>query len=69
MVFSLSTFSGNNGKVEIYDATGKLVRTLNVSAGEKNISVNEENLNDGIYFCRFIADGKELGNDKMVIVR
>jgi len=69
MIFSLTNFSNENGVIEIYDATGKLARTISVSAGEKNISVNEENLNDGIYFCRYVVNGNEVANEKMVIVR
>ncbi|MFI5164955.1 MAG: T9SS type A sorting domain-containing protein, partial [Bacteroidia bacterium] len=69
MIFSLATFSNDNGTIEIYDATGKLVRTINVLTGEKNISVDETNLNDGIYFCRYVVNGNEVGNVKMAIAR
>jgi serine protease AprX len=69
MIFSCSAFSKAAGTIEIYDATGKLVRTIPVAQGEKNSSANEMDLNDGIYFCRFMVNGEEVGNNKMVIAR
>ena len=47
--------------LDLYDATGRRIRTIShgeVEAGEHRFTFNIEDLSAGMYFCRLVIDGK-----------
>jgi hypothetical protein len=64
-------YTGSNtaNKAMLYDMNGQLVWSTNVSGSSGNISLDVSALPAGIYFVRFIADGKELLSSKLVVMR
>jgi hypothetical protein len=58
-------------RVDLYDITGRLVRTLmhsTLSAGSHNIVVNGDGLASGIYLLK-IANGRDVRARKLVLVK
>jgi len=67
--FELPKYS--NVKLNVYDASGKLVATLingSVNAGKYEIPFDGTNLASGVYFCKFEADGYSTVN-KMILLK
>jgi hypothetical protein len=64
-------YTGSNtaNKAMLYNINGQLVWSSNVSGSSGNISLDVSVLPAGIYFVRFIADGKELLSSKLVVMR
>ncbi|WP_165851367.1 T9SS type A sorting domain-containing protein [Brumimicrobium aurantiacum] len=59
---SLNNYT-NSMKLEIIDLTGKKVKTLNYSSQgnvEFKMSIDISNLRNGLYFCKFTSDGKQV---------
>ncbi|MDI6840536.1 MAG: T9SS type A sorting domain-containing protein [bacterium] len=54
--------------LKIYDLSGKLVKTIGVSAGSREIAVNLEELPNGIYFVKMEA-GKFTATRKLTIIK
>jgi hypothetical protein len=52
------------GKLYMYDSSGRLVRTERVYHGWNNVDVSQ--LAAGIYFYRLMDGGSELGSGKIV---
>ncbi len=69
MNFSYSFLAGEIGTIEIFDATGKLIKAISVQASEKNIQTNETAWSEGIYFCRFVVNGEMVGSQKISVVK
>jgi hypothetical protein len=53
----------------LYDVNGRLVWNTNFSGSNGNISMDVSILPTGIYLVKFIADGNELLNTKLVIAK
>lgn len=51
-------------KVEIYNTTGQLVKTQQLSASDNKINV--EQLESGIYYVRIYSEGKYMKSDKII---
>ena len=57
--------------IQLYNTRGQLIKTLHdnfENAGEKQLTLNTESLNNGIYFCRIIADN-QTKNVKLLIMK
>jgi hypothetical protein len=54
---------------ELYDMTGKLIRSFNLSSGEKEFSLETENLNKGIYLVKVKTENSGLVIKKVSVVK
>ncbi len=63
------TQDASQAKVYIYHSSGTLAETINIEPGSNSKSVNTDNLSNGIYYCRFIVDGKTVKTVKLVIAK
>ncbi|MFL5764616.1 MAG: T9SS type A sorting domain-containing protein [Bacteroidia bacterium] len=55
--------SGNNATAAIYDATGKLLKYVELQAGGQQVDISE--LPDGLYFIT-LSDGKKLSSARFI---
>ena len=56
--------------LELYDLTGRMVKSTELGSGEGVVAVNVENIATGTYFCKIVTENKELvSQNKIVIVR
>ena len=62
---------GNNidGKMNLYDVTGKLISSYNLDSNKGILQMNEQNLNNGVYFYHILVGEKTLKTDKIVIIK
>ncbi len=70
MVLNFSSKSNTNGRIEIRNVAGQLMKTydaVKVVNGLNVIQVKDLNLNAGIYIVNLIQDGKTLGISKVNI--
>jgi len=70
MMLNFTSKSNSDGRVEILNLAGQLVKTydaIKVLNGLNVIQVNDLNLNQGVYIVNLIQDGKNLGNSKLNI--
>ncbi len=63
------TQDASQAKVYIYHSSGTLAETINIESGSNSKSINTGNLSNGIYYCRFIVDGKTVKTVKLVIAK
>jgi hypothetical protein len=63
-----SIISGSATKLVLFDITGRLIRTYDLSKGINNrLNISENNLEDGVYFFSLVVDGKILQNKILII--
>ncbi len=62
---------GGYAKAEfkLFDVTGKLVSKYDIVSNEGSIDINEQNLNNGVYFYRILVEEKTIKIDKIVIIK
>jgi len=60
---------GQQGILQVFDITGKLLRDYRLTAGNNSLYINEEQLDNGIYSYRVLIDEAVILNDKLVIVK
>jgi len=65
--FSYAVPSGSQGTIVIRNLVGSMVQTEQVSDGSGKMTLNTASLNDGIYFCSLVLDGKISQTKKLVI--
>jgi len=58
-----------NGRVEIYDLSGKMILKQKIESNSDHIELNTENWKAGIYSYKIIIDGNIVVADKLVIVK
>ncbi len=68
------TFQNNSklqtrNELNINNANGKLLRTLQFSPGENKLTADLSDLEAGIYFYSFIQDGESAGSQKLIILK
>lgn len=62
--------SGEEGALSIYDVCGKLVAEYKLPTDENILVLNEQDLREGIYFCRYTCNGKQIAlTTKLVILK
>ncbi|HEX8514777.1 MAG TPA: T9SS type A sorting domain-containing protein [Bacteroidia bacterium] len=70
MNFEYSMNENSEGIFEIFDLSGKLVTAISLSAGEeKQIVIDENQLNSGIYFYKVKINGELKTSNKLVIIK
>ncbi len=58
-----------NAKFNLFDITGKLIQTKNITSNEGSLFINEQNLDNGIYFYSILVGEKTIKTDKIVIIK
>lgn len=56
-----------NAHLQLIDITGKIVKTENVIATSKNMTLNLDGLNKGIYFVQILHDNTIVSSEKLVL--
>lgn len=69
IVFEYDLRSTEKGLLGIYDLTGKLILTYNLAVGENKLQITNSGLENGIYQCNLMVDGKIMQNAKLVIIK
>ena len=67
--FTISYNIEQNATLYIFDAQGKQVYSLLLSAEQKSIEVNNLNLANGIYMYKVLNSGNMLHNGKLIILK
>ncbi len=57
------------GSMNLYDVTGKLINTYNLSNTTGSIDINEDQLHNGIYFYCILVEGIKVNTNKIVIIK
>jgi hypothetical protein len=65
--YNLGTYA--NAKFNLFDITGKLIQTKNIATNEGSLFINEQNLDNGIYFYTILVGEKNIKTDKVVIIK
>jgi hypothetical protein len=65
--YDLGSYS--NATVRLFDITGKLITGYNLSETKGILQMNEQNLNNGIYFYSILVGEKTIKTDKIVIIK
>jgi hypothetical protein len=62
---------GGHAKAEfkLYDVTGKLLSVENMTENEGTLIVNEQNLNNGVYFYHILVGENTIKTDKVVVIK
>lgn len=66
MTFSFAPLE-NEGVLELFDFTGKCVLRFSLQAGQSKMETDLSALPAGIYFSRLSANGKTVGDEKIVL--
>lgn len=56
-------------ELKLYDITGKLISTKNMTENEGTLIINEQNLHNGVYFYHILVGEKTIKIDKIVIIK
>ncbi len=59
----------SNAKVNLYDITGKVLGSYKLYDTKGILQMNEQNLNNGIYFYSILVGEKTIKTDKIVIIK
>ncbi|HEU4718693.1 MAG TPA: S8 family serine peptidase [Bacteroidia bacterium] len=65
--FSCSLDAGQTGTIEIFDAMGKCVKTIQLLPGQQTAEEDLADLVAGIYFCRMTVNGNFEAEKKMIV--
>lgn len=70
-IMNLDYNLGNDSEatMKLFDVTGKLISTYTLQNTKGSISINEQNLTNGIYFYSILVKEKVIKNNKIVIIR
>ncbi len=55
--------------LNLYDVTGKLMNTYKLPSNKGTLQMNEQILQNGIYFYHIIVEGKSIKTNKIVIIK
>ncbi|MBL0328689.1 MAG: T9SS type A sorting domain-containing protein [Bacteroidetes bacterium] len=69
MTLECNLLDTENGKLTIYDITGKFIRTYTLANGTKQLTVDAQLLEAGIYLYDVIVDGKKIEINKFAIIK
>jgi hypothetical protein len=64
-----SAFETGKAILNIYDVTGKKIAEHFVNSKNKILTINENNLDAGVYYYQIIIDNKPVKSDKLVIIK
>ncbi|MBI3520255.1 MAG: T9SS type A sorting domain-containing protein [Bacteroidetes bacterium] len=55
--------------MNLYDVTGKLMNTYKLPSNKGMLQMNEQILQNGIYFYHILVEGKSIKTDKIVVIK
>ncbi len=56
-------------QLELYDNTGRRLIIKELNTGENNMQINCTDLENGVYLCKLLSDGKLSWTDKVIILK
>ncbi|MBI3520253.1 MAG: T9SS type A sorting domain-containing protein [Bacteroidetes bacterium] len=59
----------NEATMNLYDVTGKLLTVYKLPSAKGALQMNEQTLQNGIYFYHILVEGKSIKTDKIVIIK
>ena len=59
----------SNATVNLSDITGKVIGAYKLQSNKGILQMNEQNLNNGIYFYSILVGEKTIKTDKIVIIK
>ena len=69
MVLDYNLGNYTDAKVNVFDITGKVISTYKLSDTKGMLQMNEQSLNNGIYFYSILVGEKTIKTDKIVIIK
>ncbi len=61
--------TAKNAQVEIYNSKGQKVDKLSISNGQSSITWEADNFPSGVYLYKLVIGGKEMGSNKMLLLK
>ncbi len=69
MILDYDLGNYSNAKVNLFDITGKIINSYKLSDTKGILQMNEQDLNNGIYFYSILVGDKTIKTDKIVIIK
>lgn len=67
--FTYNRMTQDRGEVEIYDLTGKKLKTYPLKDYENTLHIDDLSVDNGIYFYRITINGSIVRSDKLMIIK
>ena len=61
--------NSQHATIKLYDINGKLISSYKLDSNKGILQMNEQNLNNGIYFYHILVGEKTIKTDKVVIIK
>ena len=58
-----------SGKMNLFDITGRLIKSYNLAGGNHTLTITDNELQNGVYFYRVNVNGKMVHIDKIAIIK
>ena len=59
----------NEGRMELFGISGRLIASYPLQTGRHTLSVHKSDLSNGIYYARIVINGKAVLNEKVVVIK
>ena len=59
----------SNAALCIFDMSGKLVMKLPISPSMENVTIDANDLSEGIYLYSLVVNGKEVNSKRMIVIK
>jgi len=69
MVLEYKIGDNETGAIEIYDLTGKMIKSNTFSSTNSSLSIDATNLEAGMYYYEINVDGNKMKTDKLIIIK
>jgi len=69
MLLQYSLNPTDKAEINIYDISGKLINSYLLNSSANKISINEEQLENGVYFYQIIVNNTIVQSDKLIIIK
>ncbi len=69
MILDYDLGNYSNAKVNLFDITGKIINSYKLSDTKGILQMNEQDLNNGVYFYSILVGEKTIKTDKIVIIK
>lgn len=69
MLLNYSLNANDKAELLIYDITGKLISTHKLDSSSAQLTINDVQLSDGVYFYRIKVNDKIVRSDKLIIIK
>ena len=69
MVLDYTINETDKAIMEIYDVSGKLIRSYSLNPASNQLILNEDKLNNGAYFYQLRVNNQLVQSDKLIIIK